>query len=528
MITLLNSSGAGVLSASALRPGLENAVHPAPVPLPFPDDQRRRADFDVAGKAVYLVGIGGSGMSGLARMLKSRGAAVSGSDADPSPTTVALAADGFAVTFDQARGTLPDRCDLVVMSAAIKPDHPQAQAAARRAIPTLSYAQALGACMLGRTAICIAGTHGKSTTTSMLGCCLAAAGLDPTVIIGATCRQLGGGFRLGSDTIPAGPLAARPGLLLAESCEFNRSFHNYHPTFAAITSVEADHLDVYPDLDAVVESFAHFASLIRPADEGGRLLIAHEGAHRREVTARTRAAVQTIGFSPAADWSVRFDQSSRKTVLVGPDRRDACEWTNNLPGDHNALNGAYAATLALWSGADPGRVGRMLSDFRGVDRRAQFMGERPHQFGGVVRVYDDYGHHPTEVDATLRALRQFEAPEKRNGRLICIFQPHQHSRTRHLLAEFASAFSQADIVIVPDIYFVRDSEAEKQLVSAADLVDRLRARGVQAMHLYPFAAIVEQLESIARPGDLVVVMGAGPVYQIAEGFLAAARRLPGK
>ena len=182
----------------------------------------------------------------------------------------------------------------------------------------------------------------------------------------------------------------------------------------------------------------------------------------------------------------------------------------------NAMNAAFAAALAISLGADPAKVGRALSEFRGVDRRVQLLGEVR-----GVRVYDDYGHHPTEVDATLRALRQHERPQERAGRLVCVFQPHQHSRTRFLLDEFAQSFSQADIVVVPHIYFVRDSEIEKTKVSAADLVDRLRERGVQAMHLYPFEAIVEQLENICRPGDLLVVMGAGPVWKVAEGFLRA-------
>ena len=160
-------------------------------------------------------------------------------------------------------------------------------------------------------------------------------------------------------------------------------------------------------------------------------------------------------------------------------------------------------------GADPAVVGRSLGAFRGVDRRMQLLGERAPTGGGVpVRVFDDYGHHPTEVEATLRALRDFERPQDRGGRLICVFQPHQHSRTRHLLEEFASAFSAADFVIVPHIYFVRDSQEEKQKVTAADLVDRLRQKGVRAMHLYPFEAIVEQLGHMCRAGDLVVVMGA--------------------
>lgn len=193
-----------------------------------------------------------------------------------------------------------------------------------------------------------------------------------------------------------------------------------------------------------------------------------------------------------------------------------------MPGAHNAMNAATACVLAISLGADPRRVEESLSAFCGIDRRMQLLGERRASSGaksGTVRVYDDYGHHPTEVDATLRALRDFERPQDRDGRLICVFQPHQHSRTRFLLEEFASAFSQADIVIVPHIYFVRDSEVERSRVSAQDLVDRLRSRGVHAMHLYPFEAIVEHLQNLCAPNDLLIVMGAGPVYQIAHGYL---------
>lgn len=494
-------------------PALDVALHdsiPLPEAVPF------------LGRAVYLIGIGGSGMSGLARMLRSRGAIVRGSDSTVQDTTEALRAEGITIDADQTKARLPEVCDLVVASAAIKADHPQMLAARERGIRVMTYAQALGQCMLGRTGVSIAGTHGKSTTTSMLGCVLADAGIDPTVIVGATCKQLGGGFRLGSATIPGGTggtMRGRPGVLVAESCEFDRSFHNYFPVLAAITAVEADHLDYYGSLDAVVESFNRFARQIAPASEGGRLLIGHDGAHRREVTAGVRAMVETIGFSPAADWVVRFNAATRGVELLHEGQL-ACAWTCNLPGEHNAMNGATAAALAIMLGADPASISRTLTAFRGVDRRSQLLGTRTLPGGaGEVKVYDDYGHHPTEVEATLRALRAFEKPQDRGGRLICIFQPHQHSRTRHLLEEFANAFSSADLVIVPDIYFVRDSEQERHLISAGDLVDRLRSKGVSAMHLYPFGAIVDQLPQLCRANDLVVVMGAGPVWQIGRDFL---------
>lgn len=494
--------------------------------------QRRQIpSFDVRGRHVYLIGIGGCGMSGLARLLKTRGAIVAGSDSTPSESTASLTREGMTIGFDQTRAWLPEACDLVVHSAAIKPDHPQLVEATNRGVQTLSYAEALGRCMIGRTGVSIAGTHGKSTTTAMLGVALADAGLDPSVIVGATSSQLvrgalaplgaPSGFRLGSDRIPGGGQAGRPGLLLAEACEFNRSFHHHYPTVASISSVEADHLDVYGSLDAVVESFRQFAALLPPAEEGGLLLIADEGAHRREITAGLRCKVQTIGFSPAADWVVWLDAETRR-VTLSLGRVPVAQWTNILPGAHNAMNAATACALAISLGADPERIGESLSNFRGIDRRMQMLGDRP-VAGGAVRVYDDYGHHPTEIDATLRALRDFERPQDRGGRLVCVFQPHQHSRTRFLLDEFASAFSQADIVIVPHIYFVRDSEVEKARVSSQDLVDRLRTRGVRAMHLYPFEAIVEQLENLCQPNDLLVVMGAGPVNKIAHAYMATAR-----
>lgn len=527
MITHSDSFAAAPTVSAAPRDARPSMPTPAPT------------SFDVAGKRAYLIGIGGCGMSGLARMLRGRGAIVMGSDKERSAVTDALTAEGVSIHFNQQAGAIPEDCDLVVATAAAPPSHPELMAAQQRGIETYSYAEALGLCMLGRTGIAIAGTHGKSTISAMLGVMLIHAGLDPTVIVGATCAQLATaptappkrgevkeparvGFRLGAPSIPAGAMAGKPGLLVAEACEFNRSFHNLHPTIAAITSVEADHLDIYGSLDKVVASFRDFAGLIPSAKDGGWLLINHDGAHRREICAGLQCAVETIGFAPAADWVVTYDARSRRVGLNRAGEHVA-NWIISLPGAHMAINSAFAAVIALRLGADPVKVAQGLESFRGVDRRMQFVGEKRLDASGAppVRVYDDYGHHPTEVDATLRALRESERPEERGGRLICVFQPHQHSRTRFLLDEFAQAFSPADIVIVPHIYFVRDSEVEKTKVSAADLVDRLRQRGVQAMHLYPFDAIVEQLQNVCRPGDLLVVMGAGPVWQVAQGFLKA-------
>ncbi|MBL4591835.1 MAG: UDP-N-acetylmuramate--L-alanine ligase [Phycisphaerales bacterium] len=473
----------------------------------------------------YMVGIGGCGMSALAQLITESGIAVRGCDSTPSPVTAALEHQGIAVGFDESAALLPEDADLVIASAAVKPEHPVLLEATRRGLTVLSYPEALGVCMQGRTGIAIAGTHGKSTTTAMLGCALTDAGIDPSAIVGATCAQLACGalgknntpvgYRVGPETIPTGEHAGKPGVLIAEACEFNRSFHHLRPVIASIASIEADHLDVYGTLDAVVEAFAAFARLIPSEQDGGKLIIAHDGAHRREVTGGLDCRVETIGFNPAADWVIGYDPHSGALTITEPSG-ERFGWTLGMPGEHNAFNSAIAFALARSVGADAKKLAESFGAFGGLDRRLQLLGVRDN-----VRVYDDYGRHPTEIDATLRALRHAEDPAKHGGRLICVFQPHQHSRTRFFLDEFATSFEHADVVIVPHIYFVRDSQAEMHKVSSADLVDRLRAKGVRAMHLYPFEAIIEQLENLCRPGDLLVVMGAGPVWKVGRGFLEA-------
>ncbi len=465
------------------------------------------------GKRLHFVGIGGCGMSGLAKLAMQAGAACSGSDIAATPITDALDQAGIAVTLEQSAQSVPDPCDLVIASAAINPQHPEMVEANRRGVPVIKYAQMLGRLMAGRTGVAIAGTHGKSTTASMLAHTLIACGLDTSFIIGATCKQIGGGSRTGAANAP----------LIAEACEFDRSFHHLHPTHAVILNVEEDHLDIYGSIDAVVEAFGVFAKLL---PKHGSLLINHEMAHRLAITAGLDCPVETIGFAPQADWRIEVEPSDttgqnqgRETVRLHYHGKPVAVWQAAIPGEHMAYNAAAAAVTAHRLGAAWGGVAQALAAFQGLDRRMQCLGVRPlngaGQDGRGVTVLDDYGHHPTEIDTTLRALRRHYKPK----RLICVFQPHQHSRTRFLMEQFAASFSQADIVIVPHIYFVRDSEVERHAVSAADLVDRLRQRGTQALHVYPFEAIVEQLEVIAQPGDLLVTMGAGDVWKVARRFL---------
>ncbi len=479
------------------------------------------ADLAAPGVRVHCIGIGGCGLSGLARVLAEAGAVVSGSDDVPGELTADLERHGIPVSTRRGAAALPQRCDAVIASAAFKPDHPEMLEARRRGLRILGYAEALGRVQAARTGVSIAGTHGKSTTAAMLCHVLIRCGLDPSFIVGATCPQIGGGSRTGSPLIPGdGPMAGRPGILVAEACEFNRSFHHHRPLLALINNIEEDHLDVYGSLDAIIEAFAALARLVPPARDSGKLLIAHEGAHRQRVTAGLECAVTTLGFNPQADVHVRYESASQRVTVSRDDGVEA-SWRNLLPGAHTALNAAAAGVLATGLGADWGAAAEALATFAGVDRRMQRLGTRKlvprggGGAGGTVTVYDDYGHHPTEIDATLRALRAAERP----ARLICVFQPHQHSRTRTLMEGFARAFSAADLVLVPHIYFVRDPESEKSRVSAADLVENIKGQGTDAVHIDSFDAVVERLERDCRDGDLVVIMGAGPVWKIARDFL---------
>ncbi len=471
--------------------------------------------YDLSGRTIHFVGIAGCGMSGLARIAMQAGAACSGSDRAPGAAVDMLRADGIAVALDQTGRCVPEACDLLVVSAAIGEGHPEVVAARRRGVEVVKYAELLGRLMRGRTGVAVAGTHGKSTTTSLLSHMLITSGHDPTFIVGAHCQQIGGGSRVG-----------RHGdLLIAEACEFDRSFHNFHPRHAIILNVEEDHLDVYANLDEIVTSFTRFAERV-PRD--GTLLIHHDMPHRLAITAGLGCRIETIGFSPQADWRVelhpgrpgRGPSATASASRVTLHHNGACvaQWHNRMPGEHMAYNAAAAAVTASRLGADWEQITSAASSFEGLDRRMQPLGVRHLDATGArITVVDDYGHHPTEIDTTLRALRRHYEPH----RLICVFQPHQHSRTRFLMEQFAVSFSEADIVIVPHIYFVRDSEKERHAVRSADLVDRLRQRGASAMHLYPFGAIVEQLELIVRDGDLLVTMGAGDVWEVAHEFLAA-------
>ena len=444
-------------------------------------------------------------MSGLARIAQAAGAACSGSDINDTTLVRGLVRDGIPVTLEQTRDAVPRGCDLVVTSAAIPPEHPEAAEARERGIEVVKYARMLGRLMASRTGVAVAGTHGKSTATAMLTHALITAGLDPSFVMGANCPQIGGGSRHG-----------RGDLFVVEACEFDRSFLNLHPTRAIFLNIEADHLDVYGSLDNIVAAFAELAGRL-PAvmDErgGGYLLVDHNAPGREQWTRGLACRVETIGFSPAADWRVTLHDGAHPRVELAHHGRVVCRWSPPLPGRHMAYNAAAAAVMAHRSGATWRDVAHAMGTFRGLDRRVQLVGTRDTPQGPVT-VVDDYGHHPTEIRATLAALRRRYRPK----RVICVFQPHQHSRTRSLLDDFAASFADADRVIVPEIYSARDNDDQRRAIGSIDLVNRITQHHTDAHFLATFDAVLDHLQAHTQPHDLVITMGAGDVWKIAQRF----------
>ena len=459
----------------------------------------RSLGYHFGGQRVHFIGIGGCGMRGLAALLLKDGAIVSGSDRKGSTATEYLSSLGAQIFVGQRPENLPERLDRVVISAAIKEENPELRAATERGIPVVKYAVLLGEAMASRYGVAVAGTHGKSTTTGLLAYMLTLAGLDPSYVVGGDVPQLGGGSRAGGGRH-----------FVAEACEFDQSFLRLSPRLAAILNVEHDHPDCYPTLVAVIEVFASFASRV-PAD--GLLVVNGEDRHMAKVIEGISAPVERFGIDDeTCQWRAVNGQLYRGRFCFDLvyNGRVLGRAQLKLPGRHNVMNALAASAAAYHAGADADAILRALATFSGVERRMELKG-----VSRGITVVDDYAHHPTAIQVTLRAIRDTYEPE----RLWVVFQPHQHSRTRFLMADFARSFGLADVTLVPDIYFVRDSEEEKKAVSATDLVSEIRRAGGNAHYLESFEAITERLSGELKPGDCLVTMGAGNVHEVADQVL---------
>lgn len=446
---------------------------------------------------IYFIGIGGISMSGLAEILLSEGFTVSGSDRAPSDLTRMLEDRGVNVFYGQKKENLTKDIDLVVYTAAIKSDNPELLAAHKLNIPMLTRAELLGQMMKNyETPVAVSGTHGKTTTTSMISQILLSAEADPTLSIGGIYRPIGGNIRVGASE-----------LFVTEACEYTNSFLSFFPKIGIILNIEEDHLDFFKDLADIRNSFHRFAQLL-PAD--GTLIINGDIERCEELTEGLSCKVITYGLSSGSDYSasqVTYDESGFPSFILSRQSGGERKFSLRVHGDHNILNAFAAIALADLLGLSDEVIHAGLAAFTGTDRRFEYKG----QVNGV-NIIDDYAHHPTEIRATLSAAAQYP-----HRRLWCVFQPHTYTRTKAFLEEFASALSLADEIILADIYAAREKDTLG--ISSETLQEKIRSLG-HSCHYFPtFEAIENYLLKNCTKDDLLITMGAGDVVKVGENLL---------
>ena len=446
---------------------------------------------------VHFIGIGGISMSGLAEILINAGFTVSGSDRTPSPLTQKLEEEGAKIYYGQRAENITQDLQLVVYSAAIKEDNPEYAQAKSYDIPMLARAQLLGQIMKNyKTSIAVSGTHGKTTTTSMITSVLLAADADPTVSVGGILPMIGGNIRIGNSDC-----------FLTEACEYTNSFLSFFPTVAVILNIEEDHLDFFKDINDIRTSFAKFAGLL-PDD--GLLVINADIDDIEGITKDIKCPVVTVSGHSDADYtadSVVYDDRGCASFNVIKDGSVYTRVKLPVPGKHNISNALAAIAVCDRIGISADDIVKGLDCYDGVDRRFQFKG----RIGGV-NVIDDYAHHPTEIAATLSAAENYP-----HEKLWLVFQPHTYTRTKALFDEFVKVLSRADNVVLPDIYAAR--EKDNLGISSEDLCEAIKNTGTSAYYFGSFDEIENFLLQNCSPGDLLIPMGAGDVVKIADSLL---------
>lgn len=447
-------------------------------------------------KHIYFIGIGGIGMSGIAEVLLNLGYAISGSDTGRSDITERLASLGATIYYGHDPSNL-GKVDVVVTSTAINADNPEVIEAHERNIPVIPRAEMLAELLKMKVSVAVSGTHGKTTTTSMVSTVLAHGGLDPTMVIGGKLASIGSNARLGSGDV-----------IVAEADESDKSFLKLSPYIAVITNIELEHVDHFSGIDEIKEAFEEFANLV---PFYGVTILCGDDENVREILPRIKRRFITYGLSEDVDYratDISFQGSGSRYSL----------WYKgnflgfislNVPGIYNVYNSVAAIAVARELEMDFAAITDGVAEFSGVQRRLEVKGE----VRGVT-VVDDYGHHPTEIMATLKAARQVWA----GRRLIIVFQPHRYTRTRGLYHEFVGAFGDADLLVVTDIYAASEQPIEG--VSGERLVQGIVERGHRnVIHLPTFDDIVAYLGSVVKPGDVVLTLGAGTVWKIGEQFI---------
>lgn len=447
--------------------------------------------------SVYFIGIGGVSMSGLAELLADAGFRVSGSDRSRSAFTDMLESKSVTVFYGQRAENITDDLDVIVFTSAVRPDNPEYAAAREKKIPCLTRAQLLGQIMKNYDMpIAVSGTHGKTTTTSMISEILLRADTDPTLSIGGILKSIGGNIRIG-----------RSGYFVTEACEYTNSFLSFFPKIGVILNIEEDHLDFFQDLADIRRSFRKFAELL-PADG---CLIINGGIERLgEITGGLACRVVTFGACGDADYyasEISCDALGHAGFLLHSPGRAPRRILLSVPGEHNVMNALAAAALADCLAIAPETTDAALHDFTGAERRFEYKGT----VGGVT-IIDDYSHHPTEITAALKAAANY--PHKR---LWCVFQPHTYTRTKAFMKEFAQALTLADKIVLADIYAAR--ETDRLGISSETLRKEIEALGHEAFYFPTFDEIENFLLENCINGDLLITMGAGDVVKIGENLL---------
>lgn len=446
---------------------------------------------------IHFIGIGGISMSGLAEILLEEGFTVSGSDSKESPLTKKLESEGAIIHYGQRAENISDGIDCVVYTAAINKANPELMEAVARKIPMLTRAELLGQLMKNyKTPIAVSGTHGKTTTTSMISHILLAADLDPTISVGGILKAIGGNIRVGkSETF------------ITEACEYTNSFLHFYPKISVILNIEEDHLDFFKDLEDIRHSFHQFAALL-PSD--GTLIINGDIDNYQEIYDSLDCNVITYGSSDMLDYSasnITYDEKGLVAFDLIKNGKVVDHIQLSVTGDHNVSNALASIATAELLQIPMETIKKGILSFSGTDRRFEYKGT----FNGVT-VVDDYAHHPTEIEATLHAAHNY--PHKK---LWCVFQPHTYTRTKALLPEFAKALSLADHVVVADIYAARETDTLG--ISSEDLQKRIQELGTPCEYFPTFDEIENYLLSNCQEGDLLITMGAGDVVNIGEQLL---------
>ncbi|WP_010235248.1 UDP-N-acetylmuramate--L-alanine ligase [Clostridium arbusti] len=446
-------------------------------------------------KKVHFIGIGGISMSGLAQILLKRGYTVSGSDMHKSPLTEKLSALGAEVYIGHDKSNIKD-VNLVIYTAAIPETNPEIIEAKRLKIPMLTRAEFLGLIMKGhKYNVAISGTHGKTTTTSMISHITLKENLDPTILVGGELDIINGNVRTGKSEY-----------FITEACEYKASFLKFYPYIGLILNVDADHLDYYKDINEIQDTFQKFTSLI-PKD--GYLVANADDIRASQIASKASCNVITFGIDNGiiTAKSIHFDDKGCASFDVYNSNDFLFNIKLAVPGKHNVLNALASISCALILNISNESILNGLSSFGGTHRRFEYKGIK----NGVI-VIDDYAHHPTEIKATLSAAKNY--PHKR---VFCVFQPHTYSRTLTLFDEFSNAFSDTDNLILADIYAAR--EKDTGVVSSDTLGDAVRKNNVKCENIHSFKEIVSYLSENLKDGDLLLTVGAGDVFKVGEMYL---------